>query len=85
MIIGTWNITASNGKGMEIIEEMERFDLRMLGYSETKKVGSEVNLKLNKKFRFNYSGINPRQRAKERMGVIISDDINKKLVKLKLR
>ena len=38
--IGTWNVRSLKGKGQELIGEMKRYDLGVLGVSETKWKGS---------------------------------------------
>jgi hypothetical protein len=40
MRFGTWNIKSLNGKEVEIIREMEKYRLELLGLSEVKKKGS---------------------------------------------
>ena len=37
--IGTWNIKTLNGKEEEIVEEMDKYRIDLLGISETKKKG----------------------------------------------
>jgi hypothetical protein len=40
MRFGTWNIKSLNGKEVEIVREMEKYRLELLGLSEVKKKGS---------------------------------------------
>ena len=40
--IGTWNVQSPKGKEQELIGEMKRYDLGILGVSETKWKGSDA-------------------------------------------
>jgi hypothetical protein len=63
MITGTWNITSITGKEMELIEEMVKYKVKVLGISELKKKGSG-EMKLHKDFVLRYAGVDKRNRAK---------------------
>lgn len=55
MNIGIWNITSFTGKEVEIVEEMEKYKLDILGISEVKKKG-KGEVELTKGFVLRYSG-----------------------------
>ena len=40
--MGTWNVHSLKGKEQELIEEMKRYDLGVLGVSETRQKGSDT-------------------------------------------
>ncbi|KAK9687816.1 hypothetical protein QE152_g35987 [Popillia japonica] len=78
---GTWNITSLTGKEVEITKEMRKFKLDILGISETRKQG-KGNIKLTDGYTLYYSGIEPGQRIKERVGIIVADWIDRRIVKV---
>jgi len=65
-----------NGKEVEIVREMEKYRLELLGLSEVKKKGSGEK-RLEKGFILRYSGVPAINRAKEGVGVIVSDELQK--------
>ncbi|KAG8227539.1 hypothetical protein J437_LFUL008411 [Ladona fulva] len=77
MRIGTWNIETINGKEVELVEEMEKYRLEILGLSEVKKKGN-VKIQLEKGYVPPYSGVSPGKRAKEGVGVILNSQILEK-------
>jgi hypothetical protein len=64
MRFGTWNIKTLNGKEVEIAREMEKYRLELLG--------------LEISFILRYSGVPAINRATEGVGVIMSDEPEKK-------
>lgn len=82
MMIGIWNINTLTGKEMEIAEEMESNNLQILGLSETKKKGRGYR-QLTNKHTLYYSGVSQERRAKEGVGIIITEEMNKNVIKYK--
>jgi exonuclease III len=76
---GTWNIKSLNGKEIEVVREMEKYRLQLLGLSEVKKNGSGKK-RLEKGFTLRHSGVPAINRAKEGVGVIVSDELNKRVI-----
>jgi exonuclease III len=79
MRFGTWNIKSLNGKKVVIVREMEKYRLELLGLSEVKKKGSGEK-RLEKGFILRYSGVPAINRAKEGVGVIVSDELDKRVI-----
>jgi hypothetical protein len=69
---GTWNITSLTGKEMEIVEEMKRFHIPILGIGEVKKKGTG-GMKLKDNYTCRYVEADKRRRAKEKAGIIRKD------------
>ncbi|XP_022191946.2 craniofacial development protein 2-like [Nilaparvata lugens] len=79
MKFGTWNVTSIAGKECEVVEEMEKYGLKLMGISETKKKGCG-EMALDKGYTFLYSGVEMKARAKEGVGIILSDECQRKMV-----
>ena len=78
MRIGTWNIKTLNGKEVEMIEEMEKYRLEILGISEVKKKGNGM-IHLEKGYVLRYVGVNIGKRAKEGVGIVLSEEMEKRV------
>ena len=76
MRIGTWNIKTLNGKEVEMIEEMEKYRLEILGISEVKKKGNGM-IHLEKGYVLRYVGVNIGRRAKDGVGILLSEEMEK--------
>lgn len=79
MIMGTWNITSLTGKEVEIVEEMEKYKIAILGLSETKKKGTG-DIQLDKGYTLKYSGVGKDQRAKEGVGIILNKETSDRVI-----
>lgn len=77
--IATWNVTSLTGKDMEAVEEMRKYDITLLGLSETKIVGQGIR-RLGNKYRLYYSGVEAGNRAKEGVGIIMTEDLNRRII-----
>ena len=76
---GTWNIKTMNNKEEEVIEEMKRYKMSILGLSEVKKKGQgEKNIK--DKYTLRYSGITE-GRAKQGVAFITNEEMEKYVIK----
>lgn len=78
MSIGTWNIKTLTNKEEELVEEMKKHNVKILGISEIKKRGSgEIALK--DEYTLTYSGITT-ERAKQGVGIVTSKEIEAKIL-----
>jgi hypothetical protein len=75
---GTWNIKIINGKEVELVEEMEKYKLKVLELSEIKRRGKGI-VQLDKGHVLRYSGIIGGRRVKEGVGVILSEEMEKRV------
>ena len=73
MNIGTWNLRGINGKDLELIEEVDKYKIDILGITETKKKGQGVDTL--GKYKIIYSGVDKQQRAKAGVGIVIKEDL----------
>ena len=74
LTIGAWNVRTMRGKDWELIEEMKKYDLSVLGISETKWKGSDA--KDIKDFYAIYSGVNE-GRARAGVAVVLSEQLSR--------
>ena len=74
MKIGTWNVTSLTGKEVELIDEMKKYKIEILGLSETKRKGIG-ELQLDDGYVLMYSGVSKDKRAKEGVGIVISESL----------
>ena len=63
---------------MELIEEMGKYRLEILGISEVKKKGSGI-VQLEKEYVLRYVGVNIGRRVKEGVGVVLSEEMEKRV------
>ena len=73
MRIGTWNVRGINGKEVELIEEIKKYRIDLLGITETKKKGQFLETIDN--YKIIYSGVNKTERAKAGVGIAIREDL----------
>jgi hypothetical protein len=66
-------------KEVEIVREMGKYRLELLGLSEVKKKGSGEK-RFEKGFILRYSAVSAINRAKEGVGVIVSDELDKRVI-----
>lgn len=78
MRLGTWNIKTFMGKEVELVGEMEKYKINVLGLSEVKKKG-EGEIVLDKGVVFRYSGVSKGSRAKEGVGIVVDRETDKKV------
>ncbi|KAK9739722.1 hypothetical protein QE152_g8722 [Popillia japonica] len=69
--IGTWNVRSIKGKEEEIVEEMLKQGIEILGITETKKKGKGIK-RIHKGYWLLWSGVDEGRRAREGVGLIIA-------------
>lgn len=79
-VIGTWNVRSIKGKEEEIVEEMEKYGIDILGITETKKKNKGRKC-LNNGYHMLWSGVDIKQRAREGVGLILKKDWIGKIIK----
>ena len=73
MNIGTWNVRSLNGKEVELVEEIKKYNVAILGITETKKKGKDIDP--YEGYKLIYSGVHKTERAKAGVAALIRDDI----------
>ena len=76
MIIGTWNVQSLRGKEVELVEEVKKYKIDILGITETKKKGQGVeDLGSHKLI---YSGVIG-ERARAGVALLVRNEVFEKL------
>ena len=71
--IGTWNVRSISGKELELVDEVKRYKIDILGITETKKKGQGIqNLGSHTLI---YSGVNTNERARAGVAVLLTNNI----------
>jgi len=71
MDIGTWNVTSLSGKEQELVEEIEKYRLDIVGLSSTHSKGSGT-VNLERGWTLYYSGVNVQERGRAGVGILTS-------------
>jgi exonuclease III len=69
--IGTWNLLSLTGKELELVEEVKRYRLDIVGLSSTKRRGSD-QLDLPEGWKLFLSGVDPAMSAQAGVGILTS-------------
>lgn len=78
--IGNWNVRSIIGKEEEIVEEMIKFKVDIMAITETKKKGKGIK-RIHKGYWMYWSGVENKERAKGGIGVIISPERIKHIIR----
>ena len=71
---GTWNIRSINGKEIELVEEVKKYNINILGITETKKKGQGYE-SLGNHHKLIYSGVDTKERAQAGVALILTNDL----------
>ncbi|KAK3550677.1 hypothetical protein QTP70_002405 [Hemibagrus guttatus] len=94
LAFGTWNVTSLGGKEPELVTEVERYRLEIVGLASTHSLGSGTQL-LERGWTFFFSGVPHGERCRAGVGLLIAPQlsrhvlefspVNERVVSLRLR
>ena len=73
MSIGTWNVRSLSGKEVELVEEIKKYNIDILGITETKKKGE--GMENYEGYKLIYSGVGANERARAGVAALIRNDL----------
>ncbi|KAI3372654.1 hypothetical protein L3Q82_023124 [Scortum barcoo] len=74
--IGTWNVTSLGGKEPELVREVERYRLEIVGLTSTHSLGSGTQL-LERGWTLHYSGVAQGERRRAGVGLLIAPQLSR--------
>ncbi|KAI3361036.1 hypothetical protein L3Q82_013231, partial [Scortum barcoo] len=75
LAIGTWNVTSLGGKEPELVREVERYRLEIVGLTSTHSLGSGTQL-LERGWTLHYSGVAQGERRRAGVGLLIAPQLS---------
>ncbi|KAI3357259.1 hypothetical protein L3Q82_015708 [Scortum barcoo] len=76
LAIGTWNVTSLGGKEPELVREVERYRLEIVGLTSTHSLGSGTQL-LERGWTLHYSGVAQDERRRAGVGLLIAPQLSR--------
>ncbi|KAI3359972.1 hypothetical protein L3Q82_014302 [Scortum barcoo] len=76
LAIGTWNVTSLGGKEPELVREVERYRLEIVGLTSTHSLGSGTQL-LERGWTLHYSGVAQGERRRAGVGLLIAPQLSR--------
>ncbi|KAI3357033.1 hypothetical protein L3Q82_003669 [Scortum barcoo] len=76
LAIGTWNVTSLGGKEPELVREVERYRLEIVGLASTHSLGSGTQL-LERGWTLHYSGVAQGERRRAGVGLLIAPQLSR--------
>ncbi|KAI3376581.1 hypothetical protein L3Q82_016461, partial [Scortum barcoo] len=76
LAIGTWNVTSLGGKEPELVREVERHRLEIVGLTSTHSLGSGTQL-LERGWTLHYSGVAQGERRRAGVGLLIAPQLSR--------
>ncbi|KAI3357796.1 hypothetical protein L3Q82_016188 [Scortum barcoo] len=79
LAIGTWNVTSLGGKEPELVREVERYRLEIVGLTSTHSLGSEGSgtQLLERGWTLHYSGVAQGERRRAGVGLLIAPQLSR--------
>ncbi|KAJ0022324.1 hypothetical protein NQD34_009814 [Periophthalmus magnuspinnatus] len=89
LALGTWNVTSLGGKEPELVREVERYRLDIVGLTSTHSLGSGTQL-LERGWTLHFSGVARGERRRAGVGLLIAPQLsrcvlNERVASLRLR
>uniref|UniRef100_A0A7N8XDS0 Endonuclease/exonuclease/phosphatase domain-containing protein n=1 Tax=Mastacembelus armatus TaxID=205130 RepID=A0A7N8XDS0_9TELE len=79
MALGTWNVTSLGGKEPELVREVERYRLEIVGLTSTHSLGSGTQL-LERGWTLFYSGVARGERRRAGVGLLIAPQLSRNVL-----
>ncbi|KAI3359840.1 hypothetical protein L3Q82_014188 [Scortum barcoo] len=76
LAIGTWNVTSLGGRSLELVREVERYRLEIVGLTSTHSLGSGTQL-LERGWTLHYSGVAQGERRRAGVGLLIAPQLSR--------
>ncbi|KAI3365773.1 hypothetical protein L3Q82_000772 [Scortum barcoo] len=76
LAIGTWNVTSLGGKEPELVREVERYRLEIVGLTSTHGLGSGTQL-LERGWTLHYSGVAQGEQRRAGVGLLIAPQLSR--------
>ncbi|KAI3371933.1 hypothetical protein L3Q82_006808 [Scortum barcoo] len=76
LAIGTWNVTSLGGKEPELVREVERYRLEIVGLTSTHSLCSGTQL-LERGWTLHYSGVAQGERRRAGVGLLIAPQLSR--------
>ncbi|KAI3361528.1 hypothetical protein L3Q82_013677 [Scortum barcoo] len=76
LAIGTWNVTSLGGKEPELVREVERYRLEIVGLTSMHSLGSGTQL-LERGWTLHYSGVAQGERRRAGVGLLIAPQLSR--------
>ncbi|KAK3555547.1 hypothetical protein QTP86_021786, partial [Hemibagrus guttatus] len=81
LAFGTWNVTSLGGKEPELVREVERYRLEIVGLASTHSLGSGTQL-LERGWTLFFSGVPHGERHRARVGLLIAPQLSHHVLEL---
>ncbi|KAK3561454.1 hypothetical protein QTP86_002818 [Hemibagrus guttatus] len=83
LTFGTWNVTSLGGKEPELVREVERYQLEIVGLASTHSLGSGTQL-LERGWTLFFSGVPHGERHRAGVGLLIASQLSRQVLEFSL-